>query len=231
MRSIRAQILGIGQLDVLLRARDQGDALAGGFEQGGIVGGARRGLAVQVEQEGEAEALRGLGAEQPVPRHGPGDPAVGAALQRVGDRDRRDRARGVARARRSPRRWCRRARRGGPRHGPARGPAHAGREPRARRGRSSCRVAPPGTAGRWSRPASAAVIGAASPTGCSSVTSRAERLGRLPDHRPPEQQLELLRAVSGRSGCRLPAATRMAATRMGGSNAAAGDRVKGRCRA
>ena len=75
----------VGQFDVVVVARDQGDGVAGGLEDGGVVGGTFRGAPVEIKQEREAEGLRGLGAEQTVPGHSAGDDAVGAAFECVGD--------------------------------------------------------------------------------------------------------------------------------------------------
>ena len=92
-------VLGVGELDVVVVAGDQGHGVSGGFEDGGIV---RQGLcrvgfggAVEGQEEGVVEGLGGLGAVEVVAGDGGGDAAVFGALQGVGDGGGGDGARGV----------------------------------------------------------------------------------------------------------------------------------------
>ena len=87
------QVVVGGDLEVALRAGDQADGEAGRLGHRGVVGqrpaldGAMGGEDVRV-----AEPLGGLGAPQPGAIDGLADPPVGAALEGVADRERRDRA-------------------------------------------------------------------------------------------------------------------------------------------
>ena len=164
----------------------------------------------------KAKGLRRLRAKQPVARHGLHDRAVVAALQRVGDRHRGDGARRVAPAPPAAPAMVpggmngRAASCTSTMSGAMRAPA-----PPARRATLSCRVAPPGNRGqmRRARPAPRS-IGAASPTGCSSVDMRPQRLGGMPDHRLARRSIRNCLGVSAPKRLPVPAATRMAAIRM-----------------
>ena len=101
---------------------------------------------VQRQQQREVKALRRLRAEQPGARHRPGDPAVGCALERIGDRHGGDGARGCAPGRRSPPRSCPAECADGRRHAPAPDRGRTAPAPPARQGRwpASWRPPPPG---------------------------------------------------------------------------------------
>ena len=103
------QILLVGQLDVVLGAGDQRDRVPGRFQDGGVVGGAGRGGAVQSEQQRKVERLRGLRPVQPGARHRFDDAVAGvAAFQRIGDRHRRNGARRLLQCREQRRHRARR---------------------------------------------------------------------------------------------------------------------------
>ena len=86
------EVFRIGQLDVVVRSRHHFHGFSGRFQQRGIVGRAGQACPVGGEKRVEPEGLWGLGTEQSGPRHGLGDHAAHDALQRVGDRSRRNRA-------------------------------------------------------------------------------------------------------------------------------------------
>ncbi len=80
------QILGVGQLDVVLGTGNDHHPLADRFQQRRVIrGGAVRGGAMGRQQNAEAERLRGLGPVESLARDSPADQAVCHPLQRVGD--------------------------------------------------------------------------------------------------------------------------------------------------
>ncbi len=87
------QVLGIGQLDVVLRAGDDRHRLSDRLQQRSVIGRGHIGDgAVRLEQHLIAERLRGLSPVQPLAWHRGGDRAVCHALQGIGNRDGGDRA-------------------------------------------------------------------------------------------------------------------------------------------
>ena len=184
------------------------------LQQRSVVGRGRASAgAVRREQDLIAEGLRRLGAVQAVARHRGDDlPAVTRfSVSATGDGG--NRAGRALEGRQQGRDGARRGSAVAPRRAPARCRARAAPAPRRPARTLSWRVAPPGTGGRCGRPASAASIASASPTGCSSATcaanvSAAWRITGLP------ASGRNCFGVSAPNRLPEPAATRMAATRM-----------------
>ena len=108
VRSSRANILLIGEFDVLLGPATSATAQPGLFDQPGIVGGAGLGWArCSSSNVAKSEGLRRLGPVQPVARHGRCDDAPFATLERVGDRNGRYGAVMRCAAPRPSTPWCR----------------------------------------------------------------------------------------------------------------------------
>ena len=79
------EVAGPCQLDIVVRARGDGDGEAGAVGDLHVVGGAFGCRAMRGEDRGQPEALWRLGAEQPVARAHSGHAAVSPGPQRVGD--------------------------------------------------------------------------------------------------------------------------------------------------
>ena len=80
------KVLGPGDFHITLAARDNGNRLPERFQQGGIIRDRTSAGCMGGAQSFKPKGLRGLGAKQPLARHGGLDQPARYALQRISHR-------------------------------------------------------------------------------------------------------------------------------------------------
>ena len=94
-----APVLGIGELDVVLRARDEGDRKAAASSSAASSVAPASVARCSASRVAKRKPCGVWARNRSFARHGPGDPPGGGALQRIGHRHRRDRALGLGQGR------------------------------------------------------------------------------------------------------------------------------------